>query len=99
MWMRRGERDSKKKELRGAGKRKKQAQGDAHSSSRGERRSKQRFSPGRVPAEPRRSASAHNVKYNEGRGGGGVNDDADENDEDKDDDGRLVFPINTSALE
>lgn len=32
-------------------------------------------------------------------GGGGVNDDADENDEDKDDDGRLVFPINTSALE
>lgn len=53
----------------------------------------------RVPAEPRSSASAHNVKYNEGRGGGGVNDDADENDEDKDDDGRLVFPINTSALE
>ena len=63
-----GERDSKKKELGGAGKRQKQAQGDAHSSSRGERRSKQRFSPGRVPAEQRRSASAHNVKYNEGVG-------------------------------
>lgn len=27
-----------------------------------------------------------------------VNDDGDENDEDKDDDGHLVFPINTSTL-
>lgn len=46
--------------------RKKQAQGDAHSSSHGERLSKQCLSLGRVPAEQWRSASAHYVKYNKG---------------------------------
>lgn len=58
-----GERE---KELGGAGKKEKQAQGDAHSSSHGECQSKQYFSLGQEPAEHQRSASAHYVQYNEG---------------------------------
>lgn len=65
MWGVRGLGEGKKRSLEVLEK-EKQAQGDAHSSSRGECQAKQCFSMGQVPAEHRRSASAHYVKYNKG---------------------------------
>ncbi len=61
-----GEREEKNRSREVLEKKKKQAQGDARSSSHGGCLSKQCLSLGRVPAEQQRSASAHYVKYSEG---------------------------------
>lgn len=75
----------------------KKAQGDAHSTSHGERLSKQRLSPGASPSWALEFSVSMLCQIQWMKDG--LNDDGDEENEDKDNDGHLLFPINTFTLE